>query len=99
MSDTQAWFTIAVLGVLTAALRLGGPSLGKLVPAQGLARKVFDHLPDHLLVAMLMPLALNPDWRVQCAAVAAFVTGRLFGGTLSAMLAGMGTVALLRIFT
>jgi uncharacterized membrane protein len=98
MSAAQTWGIIAVLGLFTAALRLGGPILARFVPATGFWRRVFDNLPDHLLLALLMPMLLNPDWRVQSAAAAAFVVARLTGGTLTAMLAGMVTVALLRVW-
>lgn len=96
LDTSSAWAVIAAMGFLAGAIRLSGPWLAQFIPQSGFVRRWIELLPDHLLIALMMPVFLSPDWRIQVAAVAAFMIRAVGGSALLAMSIAVAVLATLR---
>ena len=88
---------IAVMGLVTVALRLSGFWLMGFVPVTPRVRRMLDALPGSIIAAAVVPVAVTggivATMSVQSAMLAMWVTRSDF----AAVIIGMGVAALLRL--
>lgn len=102
MTEPVAAQVIAVLAgmaAITVALRLGGVWVAGAVRQTRQAQAVLDAMTAAVLVAMVLPAALNGDWPVRAALVAAAVTMAATRTMWVAIAVGCATAALVRLAT
>lgn len=88
---------IAIMGMVTVALRLGGFFLMRYVPVTPRVRRMLDALPGSVIAAAVLPVAIQGGTVAVAAIAAAILVMALSRNDVVAVLAGVGIAALLRL--
>jgi uncharacterized membrane protein len=90
------WVAIAVMGVVTFAIRAGGFWLMSHVRLTPRLRRMLEALPGAVVVATVLPLVVRDGLPATLAIIAAVVVMALRRNDLLAVICGMGVAALVR---
>jgi uncharacterized membrane protein len=93
---TDILVAIAVMGLVTVALRLSGFWLMGFVTVTPRVRRMLDALPGSIIAACVLPVVVNGGIVAALAVIAAMVTMWLARNDFAAVIAGMGVAALAR---
>jgi len=85
-----------LMGLVTLGTRLGGVFITSLVPLKPRVRGFIDGMSGAVLVAVIVPVALEADLAGRVALAATAVLMLLLGRPMPAIAAGIATAALLR---
>ena len=89
---------IIAASVITYAFRLGGLLLAERLPGSGPLRAFLDALPGTILVALVVPSALNSGWQGLIGVAACLTVYFKTKNLLLTMFSGVFTVYLIRQF-
>lgn len=90
---------IVTASIITYAFRLGGLLLAERLPKTGPLRSFLDALPGTILVALVVPSALNSGWQGLVGVAACLAVYFKTRNLLLTMISGVLAVYLIRQFT
>lgn len=93
---TDIMIAIAVMGLVTVTLRLGGFWLMGFVPVTPRVRRMLDALPGSIIAAAVLPVVVTGGIVAQLAVISAMVSMWLTRNDFVAVITAMGIAALAR---
>ena len=88
---------IAVMGLVTVALRLSGFWLMGFVPVTPCVRRMLDALPGSVIAACVLPVVVSGGIVAALAVISAMVLMWFTRNDFAAVMTGMGVAALARL--
>ena len=96
--DMAALAAFAAMGLVTLAMRTGGYWVMGRLPMTNRLRRGLQALPGALIVATILPVALQKGIPASACLVVTALTMAVVRRDLAAVIAGLGAAALLRYF-
>ena len=93
----HTYLLIAVMAVAAALCRLTGFWFMRFIPVTPRLQAGLNAIPLAVMIGIILPPLLRGGWPELVGLLATAAVARLFGNDLAAIVAGMGSVALLRL--
>lgn len=97
LTPATALLAILVMAIVTYITRAGGVMVMSRVPIGPMVERFINAMAGSVLVAVILPLAVQGDWGARFALVATLVVMLTTHKPLIAITAGMATAALWRL--